>query len=56
MTSISLTSYLIAYFPFPLGELLGILGGGVLPGSLNPNVISNQKMSFRNDEHIHTLP
>ena len=27
------------------GVLLGILGGGVLPGSPNPNPISNQKMS-----------
>ena len=26
--------------------LLGILGGGVLPGSPNPDPISDQKMSF----------
>ena len=26
--------------------LLGILGGGVPPGSLNPDPISDQKMSF----------
>ena len=26
--------------------LLGILGGGVPPGSPNPNPISDQKMSF----------
>ena len=44
VTLISLTSYLIASFPFPLGVLLGILGGGVLPGSSNPNVILDQKM------------
>ena len=28
------------------GVLLGILGGGVPPGSPNPNTISDQKMSF----------
>ena len=28
------------------GVLLGILGGGVLPGSPNPDPISDQKMSF----------
>ena len=28
------------------GVLLGILGGGVLPGSPNPDLISDQKMSF----------
>ena len=28
------------------GVLLGILGGGVPPGTLNPNPISDQKMSF----------
>ena len=27
-------------------ELLGILGGGVPPGSPNPDPISDQKMSF----------
>ena len=30
----------------PWGVLLGILGGGVLPGSLNPNPISDHKMKF----------
>ena len=28
------------------GVLLGILGGGVPPGSLNPDLISDQNMSF----------
>ena len=28
------------------GVLLGILGGGVLPGSPNPDPTSDQKMSF----------
>ena len=28
-------------------ELLGILGGGVPPGSPNPDPISDQKMSLR---------
>ena len=28
------------------GGLLGILGGGVLPSSPNPDPISDQKMSF----------
>ena len=28
------------------GELLGILGGDVPPGSPNPDPISDQKMSF----------
>ena len=28
------------------GELLGILGGGVPPGSSNPDPISNQKYHF----------
>ena len=28
------------------GVLLGILGGGVPPGSLSPDPISDQKMSF----------
>ena len=28
------------------GVLLGILGGGVPPGSLNPDPISDQKMTF----------
>ena len=28
------------------GELLGILGVGLLPGSPNPGPISDQKMSF----------
>ena len=28
------------------GVLLGILGGGVPPGSSNPNPISDQKKSF----------
>ena len=27
-------------------ELLGILGGGVPPGSINPDLISNQKCHF----------
>ena len=30
----------------PRGVLLGILGGGVPPGSPNPDPISDQKMSF----------
>ena len=30
----------------PRGVLYGILGGGVLPGSPNPDLISDQKMSF----------
>ena len=30
----------------PRGILLGILGGGVLPGSSNPVPMSDQKMSF----------
>ena len=30
----------------PEGVLLGILGGGVPPGSPNPDTISDQKMSF----------
>ena len=28
------------------GVLLGILGGGVVPGSPNPDLIADQKMSF----------
>ena len=28
------------------GVLLGILGGGLLPGSPNPDPISDEKMSF----------
>ena len=28
------------------GVLLGILGGGLLPGSPNPDHISDEKMSF----------
>ena len=28
------------------GQVLGILGGGVPPGSPNPDPISDQKMSF----------
>ena len=28
------------------GVLLGILGGGVVPGSSNPDLIADQKMSF----------
>jgi len=28
------------------GALLGILGGGVLPSSPNPDPVSDQKMSF----------
>ena len=31
---------------FPVGVPLGILGGGVPPGSQNPDQISDQKMSF----------
>ena len=31
---------------FPGGVLLGILGGGVPPGSPNPDPISDQKMQF----------
>ena len=30
----------------PEGAFLGILGGGVPPGSPNPDLISDQKMSF----------
>ena len=41
------------------GVLLGILGGGVPPGSPNPDPISDQKMSFstpvfRPELQIHT--
>ena len=31
---------------YPGGVLLGILGGSVPPGSLNPDPISDQKMAF----------
>ena len=34
------------YSPSPGGILLEIPGGGVPPGSLNPDPISDQKMSF----------
>ena len=30
---------------YPRGVLLGIIGGGVLPGSPNPDPISDQKVS-----------
>ena len=35
-----------AKLPGEEGVLLGILGGGVLPGSPNPDPISDEKMSF----------
>lgn len=51
-------SYKLPDSVFPLGVLLtpGNSWSGVLLGSSNPNAISDYKMSFKNDEHNHTLP
>ena len=39
---------------FPRGILLGILGGGVPPGSPNPDPISDQKISFSTPSRFQT--